>query len=278
MSMNRQEHYGPIPPEKFQFVQRDAAIHDQKLETKARSYLADAFLRFKKNKSSLVAAIVIAVLLLFSVVSPIISPYTVNDKDQLYLSTPPYVRSVAERGWGILDGGVTRTSQNELARNFWRGIATETGYDPVIDVVDTITTYVMYRGQERASTSYTLRNNRYYEIGVVYRVLSYAEFDRIQQWQNETGIQVIYPYVDPADIQGITNNSNIWYQVSDSKGTPVFDENGDFIPAYSTNKAIEGRPYDSLRIPGDDGSYIYSVAKSGAVQCRICFCLVTSLG
>lgn len=271
MSMNRQEQYGHIPPEKFQFVQRDAAIHDQKLETKARSYLADAFLRFKKNKSSLVAAIVIAVLLLFSVVSPIISPYTVNDKDQLYLSTPPYVRSVAERGWGILDGGVTRTSQNELARNFWRGIATETGYDPVIDVVDTITTYVMYRGQERASTSYTLRNNRYYEIGVVYRVLSYAEFDRIQQWQNETGIQVIYPYVDPADIQGITNNSNIWYQVSDSKGTPVFDENGDFILAYSTNKAIEGRPYDSLRIPGDYGSYIYSVAKSGAVQCRICY-------
>ena len=91
MSMNRQEQYGHIPPEKFQFVQRDAAIHDQKLETKARSYLADAFLRFKKNKSSLVAAIVIAVLLLFSVVSPIISPYTVNDKDQLYLSTPPYL-------------------------------------------------------------------------------------------------------------------------------------------------------------------------------------------
>lgn len=271
MSMDKQNQYGRIPQEKFQFVQMDAAIHDKKLETKSRSYLADAFIRFKKNKSSLVAAVVIAFLLLFSVVSPIISPYTVKDKDPLYLSTPPFVRSIADLGWGILDGGVVRTSQNELACNFWKGIAVETGYNPIVSVVDSVTTYVKYRGQDKASVSYTLRNNRYYETGVVYRVLSYAEFERIQQWQNETGIQVIYPYVEAADIHGISNNSNIWYQVSDAKGTPVFDENGDFIPAYSTNKGIEGAPYNSLRIPGDDGSYIYSAAKSGAVQCRICY-------
>ena len=98
-----------------------------------------------------------------------------------------------------------------------------------------------------------------------------TEFERIQEWQNETGIQVIYPYVESQDICDITDNPNIWYQVSDSKGTPVLDADGNFIPAYSTNKAIEGAPYDSIRIEGDDGSYIYSARKSGAVQCRVCY-------
>ena len=29
--------------------------------------------------------------------------------------------------------------------------------------------------------------------------------------------------------------------------------------------------YTSIRVPGDDGSYVYSTAKSGAVQCRVCY-------
>ena len=112
--------------------------------------------------------------------------------------------------------------------------------------------------------------NRYYELGVVYRVFSFAEFEKIQAWQDETGIQVIYPYVDPADINGITDNPNIWYQV-DGKGAAQKDKDGNFVPVYSTNKSIEGAEYHSLRIAGDDGSYIYSTAKSGAVQARVCY-------
>lgn len=91
--------------------------------------LPDAFLRFKKNKSSLVAAIIILFLLLFAIVSPIISPYTINDKDKVYNSFPPYVPSIAEKGWGILDGAITRGSQNDLSYLYWQGIAKETGMD-----------------------------------------------------------------------------------------------------------------------------------------------------
>ena len=94
MSMQNMN-YEHIPAEKFAFTQMDASLHDKKLETKSRSYMADAFLRFKKNKSSVVGAIIIAVLLLFSIVSPIISPYTVKDQDKLYQSFPAYVESIA---------------------------------------------------------------------------------------------------------------------------------------------------------------------------------------
>ena len=32
-----------------------------------------------------------------------------------------------------------------------------------------------------------------------------------------------------------------------------------------------GVEYDSIRIPGDDGSYAYATAKAGAVQCRVLY-------
>ncbi len=143
--------------------------------------------------------------------------------------------------------------------------------DPLLGIVDVSTTYVKHRGQMKENHTYTLSINRYFETGIVYRVMKLSEFEKIQAWQNETGIQVIYPYVESKDISGITDNPNIWYQVSDAKGTPVLDADGNFIPAYSTNQAIEGAPYDSIRVEGDDGSYIYSAKKAGSVQARICY-------
>ena len=154
--------------------------------------------------------------------------------------------------------------------NYWKGIGVETGYNPVLKILGTSETVSKYKGQDRISYSYKMSTNKYYDVGVVYRVFSYNEFENIQKWQNETGIQVIYPYVEPESISGINDNPNLWYQV-DAKGSAVLDENGNFVPVYSTNSAIEGAPYNSIRIPGDDGSYIYSVRKSGSVQARVCY-------
>ena len=257
-----------IPKEKFAFTQLDVSLHDTKLETKSRSYLADAFLRFKKNKSSVVAAWIIIFLLLYAIAAPIISPYKIKDKDKVYVNYGPYISSIAAKHWGIFDGATVRSSQNEKSMNYWRGIAEETGMDPVLRILDTITSYSMYRGKERASYSYTIETNRYFETGIVYRVFSYDEFERIQAWQNETGIQVIYPYVDAADISGITDNPNLWYKV-DSSGAAVLDKDGNLQPVYSTKTDVAGAEYHSIRIPGDDGSYAYSLGKSGAVQCRV---------
>lgn len=258
-----------IPQEKFEFAQLDAVIHDKKLETKSRGYFADAMLRFKKNKSSVVAAYIILLLVIFCIVSPIISPYSIKHMDKLYVNTPPFVESIAAKNWGIMDGGVTHDSQNETSMLYWRAIGEETGHNPLIKILNEQIKTVKSRGKLVENKTYKIRTNKYFETGVTYRVLSYAEFEQLQAWQNETGIQVIYPYVDPKDIQGISNNPNIWYQVKDAKGTPLLDDDGNFIPAYSTNKAQEGAEYNSLRIAGDDGSYIYSARKSGAVQCRI---------
>ena len=268
--MSNNKNLNHIPQEKFSFVQRDGNIHDQKLETKARGYFADAFLRFSKNKSSVVAAWILLFLILFAVLSPIISPYDVTTKDEMFVNSPAFWRPVAELNLGILDGARTRVSQTEATMLSWRAIGEETGYEPLLGITGTQTEKIKYRGGYKDRVTYTIETNAYYEVGMVYRTFSHADFQKLQDWQNETGIQVIYPWVDSRDIADITNNPNIWYEV-DNSGTAVLDENGNFTPVYCTNKSIEGAEYNSMRIEGDDGSYIYSSAVSGGVRARICY-------
>ena len=274
MNNNTYEH---IPKEKFEFKQLDANLHDKKLETKSRSYFADAMIRFKKNKSSVVAAWIILFLVVFSILSPIISINDIHDvKDPrkslaLYQNHPPFVSEIASLNIGILDGSVKRASQSATQKLIWEAIGIETGYNPVIRVADTVIQQEKYRGQMRDVTYFTLENNKYYERGVVHRVISYEEFNRIVQYQDETGVQVLYPFVESKDINDIKDNANIWYQVSDAKGTPVLDENGELIPVYSTSTDKQGVEYNSLRIESDPGNYIYSYEKSGALQVRVCY-------
>lgn len=81
--------YPEIPQEKFAFIHKDERIHDEKLQTKSISYLGDAWLRFRKNKSSVVAFCLIVFLLLFAIITPFVSPYTVQFRDGYYKSVLP---------------------------------------------------------------------------------------------------------------------------------------------------------------------------------------------
>lgn len=260
--------YEKIPAEQFAFVHENEKLHDAELQTKARGFFADAMLRFRKNKSSVVAAYILLFLVLYAIFAPMISIYDVTDTDAMYVNYPPYLPSMAHTP--ILNGARVMDSQNDKAMLMWRAVAEETGYDPVIRTVNTYTTEQRSRGQTITRYTYDIEVNMYYAKGIVYRNFNYDEFQRLQDWQNETGIQVIFPYVEPDDIGGITDNPNIWYQV-DSSGNAVLDEDGNFIPAYSTHAERAGAPYDSIRVDGDDGSWVYSTAKSGSVQCRVLY-------
>ena len=275
-----QENYMAIPKEKFEFAQIDREMHDEKLKTKARGYFQDAMIRFKKNKSSVVAAFIILLLVIFAIVSPIISPYTVYDKNDEYQKYPPFVEGVASLGIGILDG-TTTIDGNETRILKLYAIGVETGKDVVIGEPELYEYELIYKGRPTKRTSYHITVNRYYEKGIIMKTMSVEEYYDIQRWQNETGIQVLYPMVTSDTVYaGVEakdvpawdpfTNSNVWYQC-DKSTAPVLDANGNYIPAYTTNAAIAGstQPYNSLRVEGDNGSYVYCEEKSGSVQCRI---------
>lgn len=67
-----------ITESSFRFVQSDGKISDDKLSTKRTSFSQDAFRRFCKNKSSVVGAIVLGVLVLLSLLVPLFSPHAVD--------------------------------------------------------------------------------------------------------------------------------------------------------------------------------------------------------
>ena len=62
----RPEDYN-ISKELLTFKEQDGNIHDQKLDTKPVSYLKDAFNRFKRNKASIIASVIIIMLIFSSV-------------------------------------------------------------------------------------------------------------------------------------------------------------------------------------------------------------------
>lgn len=70
-----------LPKEKFRLVGSERVSHDVKLDTKPHSYMYDAFMRFCKNKGSVVAAIVIIIMILFAIIVPFCTPYTVAYED-----------------------------------------------------------------------------------------------------------------------------------------------------------------------------------------------------
>lgn len=258
-----------IPKEKFAFVQMDASIHDSKLDTKGRSFFADALIRFKKNKSSVIATWILAFLLLYSIVAPLLVPYDADMMDKMYVSYPPFHPAIAEKGWGILDGSRTMPSVNENGLLVYEAIELETGRQVVLKKHDPSYQTVIERGQEVTKVYYEVDVNMYYLYGVSFMVFKDAEYQNILAWQEETGIRVIYPYVESKDVKGSTNG-NVWYEVKNEKGTPKLDKDGNFVPAYSSNSAIESIPYTGTRVEGDPGTYIYCAEKApGTVQARV---------
>lgn len=92
-----------IPADRFEPAVRDEKIFDKKFESKPIGYFKDAMIRFAKNKSSLVAAFIIAILLLFAIIVPFFSKYSVDAKskenDSAYAQVLPKSTLFAWAGW-----------------------------------------------------------------------------------------------------------------------------------------------------------------------------------
>jgi oligopeptide transport system permease protein len=106
-----------IPKEKFRFVQENERIHDKKFEDKPIGYFKDAWIRFRKSRASVAAAIIIVLIIIFSFLAPAL--ITTHDNSFMvsqYARKPARVPALRD-SIGIMDGGVERTvSEAELIR------------------------------------------------------------------------------------------------------------------------------------------------------------------
>ena len=257
-----------IPKEKFAFVQRDGRIHDERLQTKAIGYVGDAWIRFRTNKSAVVAFALIVVLLLFALIVPIVSHYTINFRDGYYKMSLP--RNEWFVGSGFWDGG-KKESLNTAGYLYYNAIGQENGKPAVMKVFDT---FQDANGKEY----YNLRIDTYNAVGYVYVNLSAAEYQALLQYQDETGIQVCYPLAATHGKHFVLGNdgANFWYKLKDesqgNSGEPILDENGNYIANYLTSEDPQKAGYTSLRIQGDGENgvwYTYAQKNQTGYKIRV---------
>lgn len=248
-----------IPKEKFTFVNQDDKIHDQKFDTKPVGYLKDAWRRFAKNKSSVVAMVIIAIMFLYALIVPLVSPFEVSDRDGRYRGTLPKLKIF--EGTGFWDGTET-VELSQADYDYYNAIVVESG-KPVITVKDK---KVSYDENLNPVTKYVVRYDTYLEFGIIKMNLNDDEYKAMQAYQDETGRQLLYPMITTDDSY-IESDGNYWYK-TDKNGAAIYDENGDYINKYIPYDGYDN--YNSSRIEGETPLYNYGIKKQGNTwQCRI---------
>ena len=266
-----------IPAEKFQFVKRNDLYHDSKFETKPVSYFQGAFRRFSKNKGAVVGGVVIAVLVLFAIFAPFFTPFQPAYYDMSYAYVTPKNSLFVDAGIDFWDGCRIKDT-NYIGYLKDKALAAETGREIIKDNEVTVSD---------DKSNYSYRYDTYYGVGFgKYKIISQAEFDDIQRYQNETGKQVLYPVVKFADRPTLEKNkydANIYYEVENPNVSilrPKLDSQGNIIPNYWKYEATEENSlipeYNSLRIEGEDGiqekgkQYFYAYGRKvdGGIEVR----------
>jgi len=254
-----------IPKEKFQFAKKSDLEHDKKLETKPVGYWRDAFRRFCKNKGSVVAGIIIILLLLFALITPLCTPFSVDYIDTTYSYMLP------NAGWSLdFWDGCASVEVNEQDYLYYLAMGRESGHNAI-------------KNQKATKTSdgrhYKIRRDSVHEKGAVYKSVTDEIYLKIQKYQNETGRQVIYPTVDPAKRPAASQDAadaNYYFETRTVSGKTqaALDKDGNFVLAYKTHAKGEARPdnYDSLRIAGDGengAEYEYAIPNDLGWEIRI---------
>lgn len=257
------EKYQSIPVEKFAFAKTANSSHDEKIATKPRSYLRDAFSRFCKNKGSVVAAVIVLILFLYALIGPFFIPtsYTdayVTDTDvQIYQYLRPRLKLFA--GTGFWDGSKREKGINRATIYKYLGNDLERGQQSVREYTPR---------EENGRTVYDAVLDTYYAIEAVEKTLTLEQYQNLQRWQDENNLQLILPAVDANKALGYGNSKSVWF-VSDIGGRPELDSSGNLQAAYITYQSQSARNdayTSSLRIASDpylagDTENGYSYAK-----------------
>ena len=85
----------------FTLTQIDESVHEQKFQTKPTTFLKDSLKRFRKNKSSVVAAYILGALLMMAFIVPLVDT---NDTKQVHEDQTFLAPKLFKSGTGFWDG------------------------------------------------------------------------------------------------------------------------------------------------------------------------------
>ena len=292
-----------ISKEKFNFVNSGEMLHDVKLDTKPVSYMRDAMRRFAKNKASVVAAVIIALMFLYAIFVPIFSPFSVSFRDPYYITVLPKSRLFSAMGANFWDG-CRNMDNTQTYFEMYYGINQETGLQAIKN--DKYTSYEVTQtldsGTVWNSLRYKFRLDSYYKLGCIYMNVTNEAYQAMQAYQDKTGNRILYPVVSAKDrltkvLDGISMGSGaqfngddgyFWYKIDPASlkkvGTSfqplaLKDENGNFINNYRKYSGLDkdGLPWDGYNsamlmddeVAAGERLYDYGIRNQGGYEVRI---------
>ena len=265
--------------EKFVFADKSKYVEEQAFVGAPVGYFKDAWRRFKKNKASLVASGIILFLALFAVLAPIFSPYTVAYQDDYYKFRTPKNPIFVRLGWDFWDGCAEKKLP-EHTFYYYLAMGEETGRQAI------------KRGEYKKENTdkgayYSFRLDGYEEIGCVFLSLTNEEYVKLQNYQDRTNRQVLYPTTNPSLRPDerinpkLSSDANYWYEYKwisgrDETGAPskqkvlapVFDEEGNFQNIYAKYSGKDGY-FSSMRTEGTTPLYDYAIPNQTGVEVRV---------
>ncbi len=244
-----------IPKEKFEFANTGAKITDTKFEDKPIGYLKDAWLRFRKNKASIVAAIIILAIIAFAIAAPAFnSKYDSTFLDPYYAKKCP--RNLTLAKIGIADGTIEREySEKGFIGALAVGIGTANwdgehnsiaDVDPFYNPVKELTAQTLDAFKK---PYYTAQVDNYLEMGFIYKSIEQHQFDEIRAWEEEHGVRVMYPLIENNEFCADYKDANNWYKM-DSKYNPL-NEKGNKISYSEDLELVDNYRRDA------DGNLVY---------------------
>ena len=179
-----------IPSGLFHRKKNYENLHDQAFETKPISYLKGAMMRFAKNKASIIAAIIIALLALYAIIVPFVSPMAYVDEveykdgfvDDVFKYSLPYnpINKALNLGWW--DGTEVQSGKSTMDLEILE--LDDSNYKPLVENVETVKEEVL---PGKFQTHYKLRIDSY-AVGCKEINVSIDEYNRLVEYEKEQGI------------------------------------------------------------------------------------------
>lgn len=236
-----------IPQEKF----RPAALRPdpEQVVTRHRGQAAAALQRFRKNGSSMAAAVVLAVLLVFALVVPAVTPYGVGFRDGYYKNALPKWEPLAFLGWD----GCADITANQAMYDYYTAIGA------VRDVKEK--TYNPTSG----TFSYRISVDSYAKVGYVYLDLSREDYDALRAYEENSGIRICYPMPKNhgTSYLAVSGGANLWYQLADESAASTGE---------SAHHGQDGEPaFVENYLRDENGDLVYAVKNQTGVRCRVLY-------
>ena len=253
-----------ISSEKFVFHDQGARLHDKKLDTKPVSYFRDALNRFARNKGSIAAFVIIVILVLFAVVGPFCTPYTVSYHDTNYKFVLPRNEFFYNAGIKFWDGGQNK-EVNKFTYDQYLAIEQEIGRKVIMGDVEVVETISPTKQKQNL---YKFRLDTYNAVGATFEYLTLAQYQAIQAYQDEHNVQIILPITDlkkRPEAEQDQRNANIWYATKKGAGNKseiVYDANGNFQNIYALHDGTD-KYTSKMLLEGDTKLYNYALKKDG---------------